>query len=502
MIMHLHFGVAAALLMSALVPSAAPASAQSRRSAASTVLSGRLATLPAFVDGVVAQQIATREVAGAVVTVVHRGRVILLRGYGLANVDRNVPVDPARTLFRPGSVSKLFTWVALMQQIERGRVSMDADVNRYLDFTIPPFEGKPIRVRDLFAHTPGMSDVGGISTADPSKLVPYAAWIKTHIPRRVWAPGTEISYSNYGAALAGYLVERVSGEPFADYMERHLFTPLKMTSTTFREDMPPAMEGRRALGYKLIDGRFVAQPTEYYGVIMPAGAASATGSDMSRFIMAMLGDGRLGSARILSPASVRTLHSTSFANAPGLNGMAHGFMVLREANPRLVGHGGNTRDFHSNLILAPEADLGFFISTTGGEESYGARTELTDALVGRLFPQAPTARQADASGPAPRLGSYRINRRNYETPAKPERDLKISALGSGAVTVELEGRKTHWQRIGAGMYEQATGARTGGPYDRLLFYGDTADPRLSFASQPHVTGPDPVSSRQLPPLVA
>lgn len=482
-----HLLCTSVLLLLALLPTASVGAPRPTNLPAVVLTADQLETLPAFIDGVVAQQIATREVAGAVVMVVHRGRVILSRGFGLADCERNIAVDAERTLFRPGSVSKLFTWVALMQQVERGRVDMDANVNRYLDFTIPPYEGRPVRVRDLFAHTPGMSDVGGISTDDPSKVVPYGAWIKTHIPRRMWAPGTEVSYSNYGAALAGYIVERVSGEPFADYSERNIFVPLGMTSTTFREQLPPAMESRRALGYKLVDGRFVPQPTEYYGVIMPAGSASTTGRDMTRFINAMLGGGQLGGARILSRASVRLLHANSVANAPGLPGMAHGFMVLREAGPRLVGHGGNTRDFHSILVLAPGIDFGFFISMTGGKGSYLARTELSDAITGRLFPQRSAPRQEAASASVVRVGSYRVNRRDYSQRAKPEADLKIVAAGLGPVTLEIEGRRTSWERIGPGLYEQTTGTRVGGPYDLLRFYGNEGDLRLSFASQPHVT---------------
>ena len=235
----------------ALVLAPLPLAAQTaRRAPAATtqIAPDKLASLGAFIDGVMAQQLATREVAGAVITVVHRGKVIVSRGYGHADVERGVKVDPDRTLFRPGSVGKLFTWVALMQQVETGRVRLDADVNEYLDFRIPDYQGKPIRVRDLLSHTPGMSDLGNFSAPSADKLVPYNQWIKTHIPQRLWAPGTETSYSNYGAALAGYIVERVSGMPFADYTEQRLFRPLGMTSSTFRAPLPPALASRMALG--------------------------------------------------------------------------------------------------------------------------------------------------------------------------------------------------------------------------------------------------------------
>lgn len=448
-------------------------------------LAPTMAGLPDFIDGVMAQQIATRDVAGAVVTVVHRGKVVMSRGYGFADVDRAMPVDAERTLFRPGSVSKLFTWVALMQQIEAGKVDMDADVNRYLDYEIPPFEGKPIRVRDLFSHALGMSDLS-YKEEEWAQEGGYQAFLKDHIPQRLWAPGGEISYSNYGASLAGYIVERVSGELFPDYVERHIFRPLGMTTATFREPLTGDNAAHMALGYELVDGRYKAKPYERYDKIMPAGSAAATAPDLARFMLAMLGNGALGKARILKPESVRLLESDLLTNVPGLPGMAHGFMVAREAGPRMVGHGGNTQDFHSYLLLVPEADFGFFLSMTGGKGAHDARTELSDAIIGRLFPQAPAPRWTQA-GPKPTVGAYRINRRNYTKPADPAGDLKLSLQGDHGLLLESKSRKTQWEQIGPGLYEQATGARAGGPYDRLQFYGTADDPRLSFASQPYAT---------------
>lgn len=469
----------AALAAALLGCTALPAAAQTQRAAPAQV-----AGLADFVDGVMAQQLATREVAGAVVTVVHNGKILFSRGYGFADVDKGLAVDGRSTLFRPGSVSKMFTWTALLQQVERGKVDLDADINTYLDYRIPEFEGRPIRVRDLFAHTPGMSDIGGITAPTPDKLVPYTEWMRTHIPKRLWPAGTEASYSNYGAALAGYIVERVSGEPFADYVEKHIFAPLGMQSTTFREPLPARLAPRMAKGYVVKDGRFVAQPFELYSSIMPAGSGTSSGTDMAQFMIAMLNGGALGKARILKPESVKLLMTDSHANTPGLQGMAHGFFVVREAGPRLVGHGGNTGDFHSNMTLSLETGTGFFVSETGGQGSYGGRTELVEALIGRLFPVKPAPRVT--TGEAPPSGAYRSNRRDYSRDPNPAYDLKVAAAGPNAVTVTLADRTTYWERIGPMLFEQVTGARAGGPYEKLRFYGEGKDRRLGFSSQPHV----------------
>jgi CubicO group peptidase (beta-lactamase class C family) len=174
------------LAVAALGMSAAPVEAKPADQAAAR----ELAQIDHFVDGVMAQQIMTREVAGAVVTIVRDGRIVFNRGYGYADIEGRVPVDPSRHLFRPGSVSKLITWTALMQQVEAGRVDLDADVNTYLDFTIPPLDGEPIRVRHLFTHSPGMSDAPGIITRDFAKLKPFREWMQTNIPPRMWPAGT------------------------------------------------------------------------------------------------------------------------------------------------------------------------------------------------------------------------------------------------------------------------------------------------------------------------
>ncbi|GMM92585.1 serine hydrolase domain-containing protein [Qipengyuania sp. MTN3-11] len=464
--------------------SAAPLAAQAQPAAFSD---SRLAGLEDFVDGVMAEQIASREIAGAVVTVVHDGEVLFSRGYGYADVDAREPVDGMATLFRPGSVSKLFTWVALMQQVEQGRVDLDADVNRYLDFEIPEFGSQPIRVRDLLQHTPGMSDIGGISVRTEAEITPYRDWIKANIPARLWEAGSEISYSNYGTALAGYIVERLSGEPFETYVEKHVFQPLGMTSTTFREPLTGTMKENMATGYTLEDGRFVAMPYEFFSPVMPAGSAAASGPDMARFMLMLLDHGSLAGAKVLEPASIDLLFSNSTANAPDLEGMAHGFLVYRNEGPRLIGHAGNTRDFHSNLVLAPEHDLGFFVSTTGGVASGAGRTDLSDILIGRLFPQEPAERWSGEDAGAALAGSYRANRRDYNREPNPDNDLKVTAPAPNRLVLKTGENATAWKQIGPRMYEQVTAAREGGPYTRLQFYGPADDLRLSFSNQPYMT---------------
>jgi CubicO group peptidase (beta-lactamase class C family) len=464
----------------------AAVAAAAQPAAAYKINRARLAGLQGFIDGVLAQQLDNREVAGAVVSVVLDGKVLFSRGYGFANVDKGIPADPARSLFRPGSVSKLFTWTALMQLVEQGRVDLNAEVEKYIDFDIPDTQSRPILVKHLLGHTPGLEDrSAGITVKGPSEFQPLGPWLAKNIPTRVREPGVEISYSNYGTALAGYIVERVSGEPFPDYVEQHIFKPLGMNNTTFREPLPAHLLPNRAIGYDMVDGRFVAKPFEHYHNIMPAGSGSSTADDMARFMIAHLQEGRFGRARILKPETVRLMQSKLSANAPSLPGLAHGFYVVRENGPRMIGHGGNTSDFHSMLLLAPESEFAIFVSYTGGDGAYQARTELINAVIGRLFPEDP-APQWTGPASAPPIGTYRTNRRTYSEPGDPTNDIKITAHGERGLVMEATGRKTYWMQVGPDRYQRVTGARVGGPYEQIQFYGDKSDRRMSFSSQPIV----------------
>ena len=204
----------------------------------------------AWLDGFMPYALAKGDIPGAVVVVVKDGQVLTERGFGYSNVAKKTKVDPKTTMFRPGSISKLFTWTAVMQQVEQGKIDLNADVNKYIDFKIPPYEGKPITVRNLMTHTPGFEEqVKDLITVTPSEYVRFDALLKRWVPKRIYAPGTTPAYSNYGASLAGYIVQRISGEPFDAYVEHHIFAPLGMTHSTFPQPVPANLKPLLAEGY-------------------------------------------------------------------------------------------------------------------------------------------------------------------------------------------------------------------------------------------------------------
>src|SRR5215472_7255034 len=164
--------------------------------------------LEAYFDGFFPDTLARADIAGAVVVVVKDGKVLLEKGYGFSDIKTRAPVDPSRTLFRPGSISKLFTWTAVMQLVEQGKIDLDRDVNDYLDFQIPASFPKPITMRNLMTHTAGFEEhYKGVGIDDPARLLPLRTALIVSLPSRIYPPGEVSAYSNYGAALAGYIVQ-------------------------------------------------------------------------------------------------------------------------------------------------------------------------------------------------------------------------------------------------------------------------------------------------------
>lgn len=343
-----------------------------------------------WLDEQMAKGMASGNLAGAVAVVVKDGNVLVAKGYGYADVAARKPVDPATTMFRVASISQLFTWTAVMQLVEQHKLDLDADVNRYLDFAIPPRDGKPVTLRDLMTHTAGFEDVLRDRYAtDPAALMGNEAWLKRWVPARIHPAGEVPACSAYGAALAGYIVQRVSGLPFDAYMEQRIFAPLDMRHASFRQPLPAALQADAAPGYRRADAP--PQPFQLR-TAAPAGGLSISGGDMARFMIAHLQFGRAGEAQLLEQASVKQMQGYQRTAIPGLPGMALGFMRLDRDGQVILGHGGDLPDFHSLLALFPEPHAGLFIAIDGNPEPRLLR-RLVDDFSQRYFPPLPQLKQ-------------------------------------------------------------------------------------------------------------
>jgi CubicO group peptidase (beta-lactamase class C family) len=349
------------------------------------------AALGQFLDGVMNPQIQELHVASAVIVVVKDGRVLYSQGYGNANVADHTPVDPATSMFRIGSISKLFTWTAVMQLVEQGKLNLDADVNTYLKgFQIPKAFGKPVTLKDLMTHSAGFEDgaLGYLITEDSTRVLPIDVALRIHMPARVRPPGELASYSNYSAALAGLIVQQVSGIPYNDYIRRNILDPLDMRYATMQEPLPADLKTNGVTAYSREKGVFVAKPFEYVGGFRPAGSGSMSAIAMTHFMIAHLQNGQYGNARILQPKTAELMHSRAFANDPRLPGMDLGFYEQRMNGLHVIGHEGDTQYFHSAMFLIPDKNVGIFMSYTGSGAA-PLRAGTLQAFFDRYYPAPP-----------------------------------------------------------------------------------------------------------------
>ncbi|MBM0106381.1 beta-lactamase family protein [Steroidobacter sp. S1-65] len=345
------------------------------------------ADLEAWLDGYLPYAMQVGGIAGAVVVVVKDGEVLLKKGYGYSDVAARKPVDPDLTLFRPGSISKLFTWTAVMQQVEQGKLDLDADVNQYLDFEIPPRDGQPVTLRHIMTHTAGFEEqLKGLMGEVGQPVAGFEERLKDWVPTRIFAPGTTPAYSNYATALAGYIVQRVSGVPFDDYIEQHIFQPLGMQHSSFRQPLPESLEPLMSKGYEVAWGE--PKPFEIVGV-SPAGSLSASGADMAKFMIAHLQKGAYGSARILQESTAEQMHTTALTILPHVHRMLLGFYEQNQNGHRALGHGGDTNWFHSDLHLFVDDGVGMYLSLNSGgvgPASHSIRSALFEQFANRYLP--------------------------------------------------------------------------------------------------------------------
>ncbi|HLK23617.1 MAG TPA: serine hydrolase domain-containing protein [Caulobacteraceae bacterium] len=453
------------------------------------------ADVDTWLDGFMPYALASGGIAGAVVVVVKDGQVLTERGFGYSNVATKAPVDPQRTLFRPGSVSKTFTWTAVMQQVEAGKLDLDTDVNRYLDFTIPPYQGQPITLRQLMTHSAGFEEqLRDEFVSKTSEMPSLEVFLKRNVPKRIFPPGTVVAYSNYGATLAGYMVQRVSGEPFDAYVKRHIFDPLGMTHSTFDQPLPASLAPDMSKGYITAD-----KPPHPFEVITvgPAGSLTSTGDDMARFMIAHL-QGSYNGYKLLNNPSVMYAQQKQFD--PPLPAFALGFYHEDRNGQVVIGHGGDTNYFHSDLHLILGAHVGLFISMNSPGRQGAAeplRVSLFHNFMDRYFPTpAPSLPTVSTAKQDAKLmqGLYWSSRRadsswlrvlnllgQTKVIAKPDGTITVSSFVDAARAPET------WREVGPYQWVDIAGGHLAAVVKDgkvVSFMSDELPPVLEFMPVP------------------
>ncbi len=423
------------------------------------------ADVDAWLDGFLPFALDDGDIVGAQVTVVKDGEILTSRGYGYADLENRTPVDGYKTLFRPGSISKLFTWIAVMQLVEQGEIDLDEDINAYLDFEVPEAFGAPITMRNLMTHTPGFEErFRNLIIGDVDIYLSLEEVLKdAPPPARIFPPGKTPAYSNYGTAVAGYIVQRLSGESFEDYVENHIFEPLGMEAATFRQPLPEQLEENMSKGYRSASHG----EAQYYELVpmAPAGSLAADGEAMGRFMIGLLER----DPALMKPETWRQMYQTIYQLSPPLNAMALGFWELNKGDLVIRGHGGDTGFFHSDLNVMIDKNVGIYISVNSSGQGAGPlRFAVTADFAKRYFPEAslPVGPRLDTAKEHGEMvvGLYESSRRAATSFAAVTRYMsqeKLSMNEDGDLVYMLFGKPTVWREVEPFVWRHENG------YERL-----------------------------------
>lgn len=428
------------------------------------------AALKAYVDGIIASLRHEHRLPALTVSVVRGNALVMAQGYGYADIASARPVVADTTLFRIGSVSKTFIWTAVMMLVERGQLDLDADINTYLKTVrVADAFGTPVTMRQLMHHRAGFEDsmrLFSIADDDPRTL---AELLAQQQPARVYAPGLRTSYSNYGAALAAQVVSDVSGQPYGDFLRHEILDPLGLRATTFvaPSKLDAATRANLATGYQDDDGALGLRAYMQIGAYWPAGGIASTSTDMARWMRFHLNGGELDGVRLMSAATHASMWTRGFDDRPGAADLAHGFQDSSYRGLRLLGHGGATNAFYTNMVLVPELGLGVFVSQSSRQTRLSV-SQLPTLIIDQIRASAYQPELAvDAGDPgalADVAGSYLHNRRVFSSFAAVfglDSTAQVTPLSADVLLLHANDQATQYRRVGKerDLFEAADGQR-------------------------------------------
>lgn len=434
----------------------------------------------AFASTVIPAAMREGKIPGAVFVVVHGDRVICEKAFGEANLATRTPTSLQQTLFRVASISKILTAASVLQLAHAHRLDLERNVNAYLTrFRIAPAFGEPVTVADLLTHSGGFDDCQFDYAAhtEAAKLS-LEAYLARYQPRRVRPPGLFSVYDNYGYALAGYLVQKASGEPFADFIQMRIFDPLEMMHSSFQPDA--ALRREMATGYWL-DGDTPRAVRPSYVNITPAAGLCTTASDMADFMVALLADQRPGGAKMFSSSVLRGLETRQFAAGPLVDGRCDGFNRILLAGRAALRQTGQWPGFDSVLLVFPGQSCGVFLAYNLCDYqhlAHGVTVQFAERFIPPDLDPAvlPGSMDPLADSPAPLLGCYLSARMAHDAPEIGfPREITVTELPAGGLAID----GSPYRAIGPRVFEEveppAAGASAG---PRVMFLSGDGPLRL------------------------
>jgi CubicO group peptidase (beta-lactamase class C family) len=379
------------------------------------------AQFEAFLDAYVAEAMEADHIPGLVFTMVKDGQVFFSKGYGYANLEKQVPMHPEETVLLNASLAKAFTAVGVLQLAERGVIDLHEDVRPYFtEFPLKTNFDQPLTFANLLTNTEGFeSRMIGMGARTEDDLLPLGELIETYGATQIYAPGAHLTYNDYASNLSGYLTQEISGVPFSQYMADNILLPLGMTSSAIVQSTPEELRSRLISGYEYEEGKHV--PVELaYTRYAPGGGLRTTAADMNRFMLALLNGGRYADAQILDPSSVEKMLTRQFAPHPKVAGITYGLFEHLANGHQLFFRDGDGVGTRSRMVLFPDQDLAFFVCYNA--DASALRLDIINAFLDEYYPAAGAAMPVPMGGHQGRLrqfaGTYRSFQMDVTTFAK------------------------------------------------------------------------------------
>jgi len=449
--------------------------------------------LEGFVAELMAEHFVRHRLVGVAVAIVDEQGLVFARGYGHEDVSKASAVDAGLTVFRVASLSKPVTWVAVMQLVEQGLLGLDDAVDLHLrSVRLERHPAGSVTVRNLMTHSAGFEDgaIGYLFRYGLDQMPDIASTLRQHRhalitpPTRDFNDGRGVAYSNWGTALAGVLVEDITGLSFHDYVESRVLKPLGMASSSFREPPPMRPDFRVAVGHRLQRGAMEPLEFAFASGFAPAASLSATVLDLSRLAGLLLGHRPSDAEAVLSGTTTERMLARHLSPHPHLAGMTLGLYEHYINGWRTVGHGGSMPGFRSSLTLVPDAGIALVLLYNS--EAGAASGEFRQRFMDRYLPPpelAPDGWESWTDGLGDLSGTYRSLRRSHTRIDKLRvalRDIRVSVLSASELCIgPLFGETAKWRLVAPDTFRQSTG-------DSLVVFARDADGRVT-----HLLGPFP-----------
>ncbi|WP_440895603.1 serine hydrolase [Amphibacillus sp. Q70] len=432
--------------------------------------------LEEFVDSYAEEYIGDT-VAGAAVIAIKDNQIVLSKAYGYADIDNQIPMDPDTTVLEWGSITKLFVWVSAMQLAEQGELDLEEDIRAYLpdDFLTKLNFDEPITILNLMHHNAGFEEyIFDLLFDSPEQLVSLEESLRLTEPEQVYKPGEVVAYSNYSTSLAAYIIEEMTGQPFYEYVDEHIFTELGMTHSTMHlpvEDNQEIMLDK-GKGYLSGENGQFTESQPFYISMYPSGGINGTATDLAKFAQALISPESEDTSLFQESQTQSELLSTSYSPEGDVPGLAHGFWEY-DGEYRGLTHAGNTVAYSSNMQIVPEDNFAIIVLTNQADE-----TDLSYGLIDELVGRGDQTVQENLPPASAVEGSYLTARRTYNgfmnlyAYLAP---LDVQSINDNEIELDLAGFKATYLQTSPYVYKLKNGNDIFIPNNVMYFHVDDGE---------------------------